>query len=134
MVYLCELRVMCFSRDYTDLFLTLSDAKIQTAEHILITDLSQSSGDALICWSIGAQGSFGWYHQFIKNGKNSEIPLNTTYYGWNSKINPQPESGYTKLMLLIDTVPIEGIFTCSVGTTRSVYVEIHYPSKIFLSF
>ena len=43
---------MCFSGGYTDLFLTLSDDEIQT-EHILITDLIQSSGDTLICWSTG---------------------------------------------------------------------------------
>ena len=41
---------MCFSGDYTDLFLTLSDDVddvIQT-EHILITDVRQSSGDTLV--------------------------------------------------------------------------------------
>ena len=137
---------MCFSGYYTDLFLTFSDDvgdKIQT-EHILITDLSQSSGDTLICWTTrGVQGTFSWYHQFIGSEELTELPTNTqnipSYFGWKSGIGRK--FGYNKCTLLkeMDTIPIEGIFTCNIGGSNdldnfeSVSVGIHYPSKIFLS-
>ena len=136
-----------FSGDYTDLFLTLSDDVddvIQT-KHILITDVSQSSGDTLICWSTRTQGSFSWFHQFIGSEELTELPRVTenkpSYFGWKIKI--VHKSGYNMLTLLnreMDTIPIEGIFTCRVGSSgdlgnsEAVSVGIHYPSKFFLSF
>ena len=137
---------MCFSGDYTDLFLTLSHDvgdKIQT-KHILITDVSQSSGYTLICWTTqGVQGTFSWFHQFIGSKELTELPKTTenkpSYFGWKSEIGR--ELGYNTLTLLkeMDTIPIEGVFTCSVGSSRdldsagdseAVYVGIHYPSKL----
>jgi hypothetical protein len=128
-----------------DLFLTLSDdvdAVIET-EHILITDLSQSSGDALMCWSTRVHKTFRWYHQFIGSEELTELPIITenkpSYFGWKSGIGR--EFGYNTLTLLkeMDTIPIEGIFTCNIGGSvdignfESVSVGMHYPSKIFLS-
>ena len=129
----------------TDLFLTLSDDVddvIQT-EHILITDVSQSSGDTLICWSTRLHRTFSWFHQFIGSKELTELPKITenkpSYFGWKSELGR--EFGYNKLTLLkeMDTIPIEGVFTCSVGTLYTDIFEedsvgIHYPSKIFLSF
>ena len=146
MQLVCKLRVMCFSRDYTDLFLTLSDDvddEIQT-EHILITDVSQSSGYTLICWSTrGVQGTFSWFHQFIGSGKFTELPKVTenksSYFGWKS--GKDYKDGYIKLTLLreMDTVPIEGVFTCSIGgyfnihKSEAVSVGLHYPSKLYIT-
>ena len=128
------------------MFLTLSDDVddvIQT-EHILITDVSQSSGDTLICWSTRAQGSFSWFHQFVGSEELTEFPKITenkpSYFGWNSEIGLK--LGYNMLTLLIiemDTIPIEGVFTCSVGSSGDLNsvdnsegfsVGIHYPSKL----
>ena len=141
---LCKSRIMCFSGDCTDLFLTLSDdvgVKIQT-EHILITDVSQSSGDTLNCWSTqSVLKTFSWNHQYIGRKELTELPRVTenkpSYFGWKSEIGR--EFGYKKLTLLkeMDTVPIEGVFTCiadQVVNSEAVSVGIHYPSKIFLSF
>ena len=132
---------------YTDLFLTLSDAvddEFQT-EHILITDVSQSSGNTLICWLTGPhQATFSWFHQFIGSGKFTELPKVTenkpSYFGWKS--GKDYKDGYNKLTLLreMGTVPIEGVFTCRIGgginihNYEAVSVGMHYPSKIFLSF
>ena len=140
------LRVLCFSGDYTDFFLTLSDDVIET-EHILVTDVSQSSGDTLICWTTrGVQGSFSWFHQFIGSKKLAKLPKITekkpSYFGWKSEIGR--EFGDNKLTLLkeMDTIPIEGVFTCSVGSDRdldsvdiseAVSVGIHYPSKLHIT-
>ena len=137
---------MSFSGYYTDLFLTLSDDvndEVQT-EHILITDVSQSSGDTLICWSTrGVRGTFSWYHQFIGHKELTELPKITenksSYFGWKSEIGRK--FGYNKLTLLkeMDAVPIEGVFTCctggsgdlgSVDNSEAVSVGIHYPSKL----
>ena len=137
---------MCFSGYYTDLFLTFPDDvddEIET-EHILITDLSQSSGDTLICWTTQRiRGTFSWYHQFVEHKELTELPTNTqnasSYFGWKS--GKGREFGYNKCTLLkeMDTIPIEGIFTCNIGNSDiihnsdSVSVGMHYPSKIFLS-
>ncbi|CAI7989841.1 hypothetical protein GBAR_LOCUS349 [Geodia barretti] len=145
---LCVLSTLlrvAIASEATDLFLTLSDDVddvIQT-EHILITDVSQSSGDTLICWSTRAQRSFSWFHQFIGSEELTELPRVTenkpSYFGWKIEIGRKLE--YNKLTLLkeMDTIPIEGVFTCSVGTLYTDIFEedsvgIHYPSKIFLSF
>ncbi|CAI7990682.1 hypothetical protein GBAR_LOCUS521 [Geodia barretti] len=129
---------MCFSGDYTDLFLTLSDDEIHT-KHILITDVSQSSGDTLICWSTRAHRTFSWFHQFRGSEELTELPRVTenkpSYFGW--KIEIGREFGYNKLTLLkeMDTIPIEGVFTCCVGSdhdldsvdnSEAVSVGIHY--------
>ncbi|CAI8048240.1 hypothetical protein GBAR_LOCUS26631, partial [Geodia barretti] len=128
-----------------DLFLTLSDDvdDVIHTKHILITDVSQSSGDTLICWSTGdqVQRYFSWFHQFIGSEGLTVLPKITenkpSYFGWKSEIGIN-----NKLTLLreIGSVPIEGVFTCSVGKeqtidiSKAVSVGIHYPSKIFLSF
>ena len=135
---------MCFSGDYTDLFLTLSHDvgdKIQT-KHILITDVSQSSRYTLICWSTRLLSTFNWFHQFIGSEELTQLPRiaenKPSYFGWKSEIGRG--FGYNTLTLLkeMDTVPIEGVFTCRVGGNRTKYeavsVGINYPSKIFLSF
>ena len=126
---------MCFSGDYTDLFLTLSDDVddvIQT-EHILITDVSQSSGDTLVFDQLESkEPSVGF-----TSLQEVELPRNfqnrPNYFGWNSEIGH--EFGYDKLTLLkeIDTVPIEGGFTCRIEEAASPQsfeedtVGIHYP-------
>ena len=104
----------------TDLFLTLSDDVddvIQT-EHILITDVSQSSGDTLICWSTRAQRSFSWFHQFIGSEELTELPRVTenkpSYFGWKSELGRKLEYNKLTLLRVIGSVPIEGVFTCSV--------------------
>ena len=66
----------------------------------------------------------------------------SSYFGWKSEIGR--EFGYNKLTLLkeMDTIPIEGVFICCTGGSgednvenyEAVFVGIHYPSKIFLSF
>ena len=117
-------------------------AKIQT-EHILITDLSQSSGDTLICWSTGGvHRTFRWFHQFIGSDELTELPKITenksSYFGWTSEITHQDAKNKLTLLREMDTVPIEGVFTCSVvgkdldtaDKSEAVSVGIHYPSKI----
>ena len=110
--------------------------KIKTA-HILITDVSQSNEDLLICWYRTNQvtGTISWYHEFIEHFPNdgrSEIPKITETvqysFGWSSEIkNILP---YQKLKLLRqpDTVAVEGVFTCDTGDGDSTSVGIHYPS------
>ena len=115
-------------------------AKIQT-EHILITDLSQSSGDTLICCCTQkARITFRWCHQFKGSDELTELPKITenksSYFGWTSEITHQDAKNKLTLLREMDTVPIEGVFTCSVvyrdtaDKSEAVSVGIHYPSKI----
>ena len=132
---------------YTELFLTWSDDvddRIQT-EHILISDVS--SGESIICWhrtnSDRVKGTLKWYHQFIGRTRSSdertEIPMHNQ--GW--KLD-EGTVGRDKQLILrkgVDTVAIEGVFTCGVqgagpsvaNSVDPVSVGIHYPSKSLLS-
>ena len=110
------------------------DDVIQT-EHILITDVSQSSGDTLNCWSTqSVYRSFRWYHQFIGSDELTELSQNKSiYFGWTSELARQDAKNKLTLLREMDTVPIEGVFTCSRDTadkSEAVSVGIHYPSKI----
>ena len=133
---------------YTELFLTWSDDaddKIQT-EHILISDVS--SGESITCWhhsnSDQVIGTLKWYHQFIgRTGPDDEwtdIPMKNQ--GWTShKGTVDIRNRQLILRKEVDTVAIEGVFTCGVqgsgpsvaNIVKPVSVGIHYPSKSLLS-
>ena len=132
------------------LFLTWSDDvddRIKT-EHILISDVS--SEEAITCWhcsnSDRVQGTLKWYHQFIgttSGGEGTEIQgKDHNLFGWKwdtRRVGIRDRQAI--LRKEVDTVAIEGVFTCSVGDTSHqvarrvdpVSVWIHYPSKSLLS-
>ena len=115
--------------------------KIQT-EHILITDVSQSNEDSLICWyrtNRFSANSFSWYHEFIDhlpNDERSKIPKLTQtppyYFGWSSKIDSRRQYQIIKLLRQPDTFAVEGVFTCDTGDGDFTSVGIHYPSELIL--
>ena len=128
-----------------ELFLTWSDDvdnKIQT-EHILITYFS--GGESITCWhhlnSDQLQGTLKWYHQFIgRTRPGDEIPMKIL--GW--KLDRTTVGVRDRQLILrkeVDTVAIEGVFTCKVQGSRfpvanivmPASVGIHYPSKSLLS-
>ena len=133
-----------------ELFLTWSDDvddRIQT-EHILISDVS--SEESITCWnrsnSDQVQGTLKWYHQFIgttSGGEGTDIRgKNRNFFGW--KWDARTVGIRDRQAILrkeVDTVAIEGVFTCRVeGASRQVAcrvdpvsVWIHYPSKPLLS-
>ena len=127
------------------IFLTWSDDvddKIQT-EHILITYFS--GGESITCWhrtnSDQLHGTLKWYHQFIgRTRPGDEIPMKII--GW--KLDKTTVGVRDKQLILrkeVDTVAIEGVFTCKVqgagpsvaNRVDPVSVGIHYPSKSLLS-
>ena len=133
---------------YTEFFLTWSDDvhdKIQT-EHILISDVS--SGESITCWhrtnSDQVKGTFKLYHQFIgRTGPGDEwtdIPMKNQGWAWDIRT---VGIRHRQLILRkeVDTVAIEGVFTCGVqgsgpsvaNIVKPVSVGIHYPSKSLLS-
>ena len=88
-----------------------------------------------------------WYHQFIGRTRpgyeGTEIPINNrNYSGWTrDKRIVGIRDRQVILRKEMDTVAIEGVFTCRVDGTsvtavnhvRPVSVGIHYPSKSLLS-
>ena len=125
-----------------DLYLTLSDDKIQT-DHILITDVNQKNEDSLICWRRTYQVSriFSWYHEFIEHSpgdgrsKIPKIPQNMSYYfGWSSVQEGSVRIQKLKLLRHPDTLAVEGVFTCeagrAAGSVSMTSVWIHYPSGL----
>ena len=129
------------------MFLTWSDDvddRIQT-EHILISDIS--SGESITCWyrsnSDRLEGTLNWYHQFIgttSGGEGTEIRGKDHGWKWDTGT---VGVRYKQLILRkeVDTVAIEGVFTCKVQSSGlpvanrvdPVSVWIHYPSKSLLS-
>ena len=128
-----------------ELFLTWSDDvddKIQT-EHILITYFS--GGESITCWhrsnSDQLHGTSTWYHQFIgRTRPGDEIPMKIIGWTWDIRAVGVRD----KQLILrkeVDTVAIEGVFTCRVrgsglsvaNSVKPVSVGIHYPSKSLLS-
>ena len=64
----------------------------------------------------------------------TELPKITenqsSYFGWTSEIARQDAKNKLTLLREMDTVPVEGVFTCSADKSEAVSVMIHYPSKI----
>ena len=128
---------------HADLYLTLSDDKIQT-DHILITDVNQRNEYSLICWHHSRRviNTFSWYHEFIEHSpsdKRHKIPRkiaqNLSYYfGWSSVQNGSVLKRNLKLLRHPDTLAVEGVFTCEAGRAAGgvsiTSVGIHYPSEL----
>lgn len=115
-----------------ELFLTLSDKKIE-AQQILVTDVGQSTGDALICWHYSKEilttVSTGWHHKFIASKNSHKVTREKGYLGWRSELEQMSPYNILKLLRKADTTAAEGIFICNVRDT-SVSVGIHYPSEL----
>ena len=111
------------------------------AQHILITDVSLSNGDVIICWVRSNQifMSTKWYHQFIVSNKSTEIPKDEHYHGWYTETVYKRPYHKLKLLRKANTVAVEGVFFCSDseqdGDQRHhVSVGIHYPSEQYFYF
>ena len=81
-----------------------------------------------------------WYHQYIgRTRPGDEIPMKIL--GWKLDIRTVGRDKQLILRKEVDTVAIEGVFTCKVQGTgpsmanivKPVSVGIHYPSKSLLS-
>ena len=121
------------------MFLALSDNidDKTEAQHILITDVSQSNGGALICWYQSNRISYTtkWHHQFIRRSQSFEIPKYEDDHGWFTEIESWLPYNKIKLLRKEDAAAVEGIFTCDRGGHYDglfynyVSVGVHYPSK-----